>query len=336
MSSELRDTIAAIAVPGKGILAADESLNTIGKRLASINVENTEQNRRDYREMLFTSPDIHQYISGVILFEETLSQASSSGNTLAEVLNQQGILPGIKVDKGLVDLANTSAEKITQGLDGLKDRLLDYKKLGARFAKWRAVFNISATTPSLRAIEANAHTLARYAAICQDVGIVPIVEPELLMDGKHDLKRCQIATENVLQEVFHQLNLQGILLEGIILKPSMVIQGSECQTQASVDEVANATVSTLLRTVPAAVPTINFLSGGQSAELATAHLSAMNRNHPNLPWQLSFSYGRALQAPSLTIWQGDIRNVEAAKQALHKRAKLNGAATQGQYEASME
>lgn len=336
MSSELRDTVATIAVPGKGILAADESFNTIGKRFASINVENTEQNRRDYREMLFTSPDLGQYISGVILFEETLSQKSSNGKTLAEILNKQGILPGIKVDKGLVDLARTENEKVTQGLDGLADRLISYKQMGARFAKWRAVFTVSATTPSTLAIEANAHALARYAAICQAVDIVPIVEPELLMDGSHDITRCEEATQAVLHHVFHQLDRHKVLLEGMILKPSMVIPGTESKQKASVDQVADATVRTLLRTVPAAVPTINFLSGGQSAQLATEHLNAMNRNHPQLPWQLSFSYGRALQAPSLNIWQGHAENIDIAKQALQKRAKLNGAATQGQYKTEME
>lgn len=334
--NELQETINAIAIPGKGILAADESFKTIGKRFESINIENSEQNRATYREMLFTAPELSNYISGVILFEETLGQKSSTGNTLGEVLSQQGIVPGIKVDKGLVDLAFTDGEKVTQGLDDLTERLITYKEMGARFAKWRAVFNISATTPSPRAIEANDHALARYAAICQTVGIVPIVEPELLMDGDHDLERCFEATEAVLHQVFHHLNTQGVILEGMILKPSMVIPGNTCKKQASVDDVANATVKVLQRTVPAAVPTINFLSGGQSAELATAHLNAMNANHPQLPWQLSFSYGRALQAPSLETWHGDAAKVDAAKQALHKRAKLNGAASQGTYQEAME
>ena len=332
---QLLNTVKQLSVPGKGILAADESTKTIAKRLATIGVENTETNRRDYREMLFSTKDLQNYISGVILFEETLTQASHDGTSLGQLIANNGIVPGIKVDKGLVDLPYTN-EKITQGLDGLEERIIQYKKDGARFAKWRAVFNIADNLPSHTAIHANAHALGRYAGICQKQGIVPIVEPELLMDGKHTIERCFNATETVLHHVFHELHLQGIILEGIVLKPSMVIPGSECEKQASVAEVANATVQVLQRTVPAAVPTINFLSGGQSAELATQHLNAMNQCSNLLPWQLSFSYGRALQAPSLELWRGKAENVAAAQNELHKRAKLNGAAAKGEYKDQME
>lgn len=331
----LLSTIEQIAIKGKGILAADESHNTIGKRFDSIDIENTETNRRDYREMLFTAPGLSDYISGVILFEETLTQKSSQDNTLAEVLSKQGIVPGIKVDKGLVDL-NDAGEKVTQGLDCLADRLTEYKKVGAKFAKWRAVYTISYTLPSAQAIHANAHALARYASICQQAGIVPIVEPEVLMDGSHTIERCAEVTEVVLEEVFHQLQLNNVFLEGIILKPSMVIAGSTCKTQAAIDEVATQTVTILKRTVPAAVPTINFLSGGQTAEVATAHLNRMNQLFSDLPWQLSFSYGRALQAPSLQAWHGKAENLAAAQELMQKRAKLNGLATQGKYDTNME
>lgn len=334
--AELNETVSQIATNGKGILAADESTGTIGKRFASIQVECTEENRRDYRELLFTAPELNQYISGVILYEETLMQKTANGIPLPQLLEKQGICPGIKVDKGLTLLPNTDQENITQGLDGLEARLIQYKELGARFAKWRAVFNISAVKPSCLAIEANAHALARYAAICQQVGIVPIVEPEVLMDGDHDLARCADVTEHVLRTVFSHLAQHKVYLEGIILKPSMVIPGTDCKKTASIEEVAKATVTVLLRTVPAAVRTINFLSGGQSPELSTAHLDAMNRLYPNLPWHLSFSYGRALQAPSLHAWQGKRENVDKAKLALTKRAKLNSAASQGQYAQKME
>ena len=333
--TELLETVKQIALPGKGILAADESHGTCGKRFDSINVENTPDNRRDYRQMLFTTPGLNEHISGVILFEETLIQQSTQGATLGEVLSQQGIVPGIKVDKGLVDL-NDAGEKITQGLEGLKDRLIEYKAQGAKFAKWRAVYTISDTLPSTQAKHANAHALARYAAICQSVGIVPIVEPEVLMEGSHTIERCAEVTEAVLHEVFHELEINNVCLEGIILKPSMVIAGSTCSTQASVDTVAELTLAVLKRAVPAAVPTINFLSGGQSAELATEHLNRMNQMDKNLPWQLSFSYGRALQAPSLQCWQGDKSKVSEAQDIMHIRAKLNGLATMGDYNTGME
>lgn len=333
--NQLLATIKQIAVRGKGILAADESLKTIGKRFADIHVENTEIHRRDYREMLFTTPELARYISGVILFEETLGQKASNHRTLGEVLAQQGIVPGIKVDKGLINLP-FSDEKITQGLDGLSERLQAYKEMGARFAKWRATFTIANGQPSDLAIETNAHALARYAAICQEQGIVPIVEPEVLMDGDHSLERCREVTEAVLHAVFVQLNHHHVYLEGMILKPSMVIPGEAHQPHASVEAVARATIETLLRTVPAAVPSINFLSGGQSAELSTAHLNAMNALFPHLPWNVSFSYGRALQAPSLAAWHGDSAKVPAAQNALHKRARLNGLASCGEYSEAME
>lgn len=334
--SELLDTIARIAVPGKGILAADESHKTIGKRFASINLDNTELNRRDYREMLFTTPELAEWIGGVILFEETLGQKSSYSVTLADILAKQGIIPGIKVDKGLVTLPLTHDENVTQGLDGLPERLATYKEMGARFAKWRAVFTIGQHTPSRLAIKTNANMLARYAAICQNMGIVPIVEPEVLMDGDHDLERCHLVTTEVLHQVFNELYQNHVFLEGIILKPSMVIPGEKCTRPASVEQVARATVEVLKRTVPAAVPTINFLSGGQSAELSTEHLNAMNQLYPNLPWLLSFSYGRALQAPSLDVWHGKAENKVAAQKVLFKRSKLNGLASKGQYDPAME
>jgi len=325
-----------IGTRGKGILAADESTKTIQKRLASVNVESTEDTRRAYREMLFTAAGTADYLSGVILFEETLMQNASNGKLMPEILAAQGIIPGIKVDKGLVELPFTDGEKITQGLDGLADRLNDYKKYGAKFAKWRAVFNISETKPSTLAIKANAHALARYAAICQHVGIAPIVEPEVLMDGNHSIERCKVVTEEVLQTVFAELHTNNVILEGMILKPSMVIAGIDAKAQASVEQVARDTIEVLLHTVPAAVPTINFLSGGQSAELATEHLNMMNKLYPNLPWTLSFSYGRALQAPSLEAWHGDTENIKSAQAILLKRCKLNGLAVTGEYDKSME
>lgn len=335
-TAELQKTIDDIAIPGKGILAADESTGTIKKRFDTINTESTEDNRRIYREMLFTTTDLADYISGVILFEETLGQKASTGDTLGNVLAKQNIVPGIKVDKGLVELAGTDKEKVTQGLDGLGDRLANYKEMGARFAKWRAVFNISDVLPSTLAIETNAHNLARYAAICQAHGIVPIVEPEVLMDGNHSIERCAEVTESVLHSVFNHLNLNNVSLEHIILKPSMVISGADCPQQANSETIAKETVKILKRTIPAAVPTINFLSGGQSAEFATENLNLMNKLHDNLPWQLSFSYGRALQAPSLEAWSGKNDNIDHGKAALAKRAQCNGAASLGQYSSSME
>lgn len=333
--SELLATVKAIAVPGKGILAADESDKTIAKRFKSINLESTEENRRAYREMLLTAPEFSQYVSGVIFFEETLYQKHTDGTPFTQLLAKQGVVPGIKVDKGLVELPNCPGEQITQGLDGLTERLKKYKEQGARFAKWREVYHISDTTPSTLGIKANAEMLALYAAACQAQGIVPIVEPEVLMDGMHTIERCFEVTEAVLHAVFKALFKYNIFLEGIILKPSMVISGSECQAQASVKEVAEQTLTVLRRCVPAAVPTINFLSGGQSSEVATAHLNAMNQGKRN-PWNVSFSYGRALQDHALKTWGGKLENVSAAQAALHKRIKLNSLATLGQYEGAME
>lgn len=332
---ELEATVELLAARSKGILAADESDGTIAKRFASINLSSTPENRRDYREMLFTTPGLNEFISGVILFEETLIQKASNGKILSEILTEHGIVPGIKVDKGTVALPNSLDEKITQGLDGLAGRLSCYKEAGARFAKWRAVIDISDVKPSCLSIRANAQALANYAAICQSMGIVPIVEPELLMDGDHSLERCAQATEKVLQEVFYELNKSKVILEGMVLKPSMVIAGSTYAKKSSVQEVADATVKILRRTVPAAVSTINFLSGGQSPEQSTANLNAMNKGRIN-PWNLSYSYGRALQDPALKAWGGKKENINIAQQALYKRAKLNSAAAIGEYSESME
>ncbi len=331
----LETTIKAIATPGKGILAADESTSTITKRFNTINVESTEENRRAYRDLLFSAPHLNEYISGVILFEETLHQHTVNGTPFSTLLSQNGIVPGIKADKGLVPLNASSDEKITQGLDDLAKRLSEYKKAGARFAKWRALYQISDTLPSQIAIDKNADILAQYAAICQNQGIVPIVEPEVLMDGAHTIDRCSDVTENVLRAVFKALEKHLVKLEFIILKPSMVISGKDATLQASVEEVAQKTIELFRETVPATVPTINFLSGGQSDELATAHLDAMNKIG-NLPWNLSFSYGRALQTPALNIWKGKIENVKVAQDALLKRAKLNGFASEGKYKNNME
>lgn len=332
--NELQNTIEKIAVAGKGILAADESTATITKRFEAVGVTSTEQSRRDYREMLMMTPGINQFIAGVILFEETLGQKTSSGTPFPEALAKLGILPGIKVDKGLVIQPNTLNENITQGLDGLAERLVAYKAQGAVFAKWRSVYNISANTPSPLAIETNAEVLARYAAICQDNGIVPIVEPEVLIDGDHTIEQCEAASLPVLQAVFDALNRHKVSLEHIILKPSMVINGKTCGQKASVAQVAEATVRVLKRTVPAAVPTINFLSGGQTQLQATAHLNAMNKAH--LPWNVSYSYARALQDEAMKIWKGDAANVAAAQQSFYKRAKLNSLAATGKYTDAME
>lgn len=333
--SELESTISKLAAPGKGILAADESTGTITKRFQAVGVESTEESRRNYREMLLSTPGCNQYIAGVILFEETLNQKTSQGIAFPEMLKSIGILPGIKVDKGLIPLINAKDEQISQGLDGLPERLADYKAKGATFAKWRSVYQISGNTPSWLAIETNAEVLARYAAICQSVGIVPIVEPEVLIDGDHTIARCEEVSEPVLNTVFRALNRHKVSLEHIVLKPSMVISGKACAQKASVKEVAEATVRILRRTVPAAVPTINFLSGGQSSEQATAHLNLMNQIG-NLPWNVSFSYARALQDYAMKIWAGQAGNVQAAQAAFAKRAKLNSLAAVGKYTEAME
>ncbi|MFT4552924.1 MAG: fructose-bisphosphate aldolase class I [Chlamydiales bacterium] len=332
----MQETIEKMTAPGKGILAADESSPTIAKRFQSIDVESTEDKRCEYRELLFTTQGIEKFIHGVILFEETLSQSASNGKRFPDILQELGIVPGIKVDKGLAPLANSPNEKVTQGLDGLSERLAIYKDQGAQFAKWRAVYTINNTLPSSLAIQVNAECLARYAAICQEQGFVPIVEPEVLMAGTHDIARSEEVHKAVIHEVFQALHHHKVKLEYIILKPSMVISGSDNRIKASTEEVAEATIRVLRQTVPAAVPTINFLSGGQSDIEATAHLNAMNALGANNPWLLSFSYGRALQAPALQAWSGKAENKEVAQQALYKRAVLNAAASKGKYVAEME
>lgn len=332
----LARTIAELTAPGKGILAADESTGTIEKRLKAVNVASTEETRRDYRELLFSTPGLDEFISGVILFEETLIQKTAAGVSLPQLLATQGIVPGIKVDKGTLPLSGFPEEKITQGLDGLAQRLETYKQQGARFAKWRAVINIGAGIPTPQAIAANAHALARYAAICQEQGVVPIVEPEVLMDGDHSLATCARVTEEVLHAVFHALHQQRIAFEYMLLKPNMIVPGSAHADQVTPQQVAQATLTCMRRTVPAAVPGINFLSGGQSETTATANLHALNATGEKQPWVLSFSYGRALQASVLQAWRGESTNKSMAQQALYKRARLNGAATQGKYTAAME
>jgi fructose-bisphosphate aldolase class I len=336
VADELQATIEQMVQRGKGILAADESQPTIAKRFASIKVEPTEENCRAYRALLFTAPGIERYISGVIEFEDTLAQADSDGTPLPEVLVQRGIVPGIKVDKGKGSLALSPGDLITYGLDGLAERLRDYKNKGARFAKWREVYAISERNPTMLGIAANAEMLARYAAVCQDQGIVPIVEPEVLIDGEHSLARCAEVTEAVQNEIFHALHRHHVVLEHMILKPNMVLPGKDHPLRASATEIAAATLRVFRRTVPAAVPSINFLSGGLSPEEATANLNAMNAGFPDAPWLLSFSYGRALQQTVLQAWQGKVENVAAAQQALLKRARLNGAAQRGEYLPAME
>jgi fructose-bisphosphate aldolase class I len=332
---ELNSTARALVDASRGILAADESTGTITKRFASIDLESTEENRRAYRDMLFTAPGLESTISGVILFEETLYQATADGTAFSELLASRNVIPGIKVDKGAKPMALCAGETITEGLDGLRERLQAYREAGARFAKWRAVIRISEDLPTAACIDANAHALARYAALCQEQGIVPIVEPEVLMDGEHDIDTCEDVTSATLGAVFGQLDAQGVALEGMLLKPNMIISGSECPEQADVDTVAVATVRTLTRYVPAAVPGIVFLSGGQSDELATAHLNAMNKLGPH-PWVLSFSYGRALQASALRAWGGSVANVETAQKAFAHRAACNSAAVRGEYTQEME
>ena len=325
----------AMVASGKGILAADESTGSIEKRLKSVNVESTEANRRAYREMLFTTKGLEEGINGVILFDETLRQKAADGTPFPELLAKKGILPGIKVDTGAKEMALCPGETVTEGLDNLSKRCAEYVKLGAKFAKWRAVITIGADIPSAACVIANAHALARYAAICQAAGLVPIVEPEVLMDGDHTIERCEQVTEWTLRETFAALASQRVVLEHMVLKPSMVISGKSCAKQAGVQEVAARTLQTLKRTVPAAVPGCAFLSGGQSDELATAHLDAMNKIG-GAPWALTFSYGRALQHPSLTTWKGSAANVAAAQRALYHRARMNGLASVGQYRTELE
>ena len=333
--SELQATVEALVQPGKGILAADESVPTIAKRFMAIGVESTEENRRTYRSLILGAPGLGEYISGVILHEETLGQCTDGGTALPQWAARQGIVPGIKVDAGKIALATAPGDEITQGLDGLGQRLDAYKRQGARFAKWRAVYNVSDTLPSLLAVKANAESLARYAAICQEQGIVPIVEPEILIDGDHTMARCAEVTESVLHEVFHALHRHKVVLEHMLLKPSMVVPGKAHAQQATPAEVAAQTIRILRRTVPAAVPSVNFLSGGQTPEEATANLDSINRLGPQ-PWQLSFSFGRALQEPALQAWKGHAANARNSQGALLERARLNSAACQAKYSAAME
>lgn len=331
--AELCANAAAIATPGKGILAADESTGTIGQRFSKIELENNEENRRAYRELLFnTKQDVNKYISGVILFDETFYQKTADGVLFTELLKSQGILPGIKVDKGTVALPGTDGETATTGLDGLGDRCKKYYEGGARFAKWRAVLKIGNGCPSELSIQENAHTLARYAVICQENGLVPIVEPEVLMDGTHSIETSAAVTERVLAATFKALNDHHVLLEGILLKPNMVLSGTQAENRANPQQVAEYTVRTLQRTVPAAVPGITFLSGGQSEAEATANLNAINRHPGKKPWTLSFSYGRALQSSIIKTWKGDKNNIDAARQIYLQRAQFNGLAVLGKYE----
>jgi len=330
--TSLAETALALVAEGKGILAADESDGTIKKRFDSIDLESTETNRRDYREMLFTTKGAADYISGVILFDETIRQKGADGTRLVDILNAKGVIPGIKVDKGAKPLAFHDGETVTEGLDGLRDRLNDYASLGAKFTKWRGVYKIGDDMPSAACITANAHALARYAALAQEAGLVPIVEPEVLMDGDHDIETCEVVTEEVLRSVFSELAIAEVQLEGMLLKPNMVISGEDCPEQADHEEVAERTVGCFRRVVPAAVPGIVFLSGGQSDEDATLNLNAMNKMGPH-PWALSFSYGRALQAAPLKTWLGKADNVAAAQAAFFERAKANGEAAVGRYAA---
>jgi len=339
--AELRKIAHQIVDNGKGILAADESTGTIGKRLTSIGVENTEENRRLYRELLFTVPkenNLGQSLGGCILFEETLYQKTKDGVPFVKLLQDQGIVPGIKVDKGVVALPGTAVETVTQGIDGLLERCKEYKKAGAQFAKWRAVIKIGEHSPSELAIQENAVTLARYGTICQQAGLVPIVEPEVLCDGEHSLERCQEVTERVLAATYKACNDHHLYLEGSLLKPNMVTSGMQCSVQASPEQVAEATVITLQRTVPAAVVGVVFLSGGQSEDNATLNLNAINQQHDHgrKPWALSFSYGRALQASVLKAWKGQPENVKAAQVELHKRSYANHMASLGKYTGSVE
>jgi fructose-bisphosphate aldolase class I len=334
--ADLNKVAQAMVAPGRGILAADESSGTIKKRFDVIGVESSSDNRRDYRELLFRSTEaMSKYISGVILYDETIRQNAKDGTPLVEVIKKSGVIPGIKVDKGTKPLPFSPGDVITEGLDGLRERLIEYRALGAQFAKWRAVIDIGANIPSYAAILTNAHALGRYAALCQEEGIVPIVEPEVLMDGDHDAERCYVITEWLLKTVFEQLYYQKVALEGAVLKPNMVVAGKKAKNRAGVDEVAERTVKLLRACVPAAVPGIAFLSGGQSDEEATAHLDAMNRIG-GLPWRLTFSYGRALQAAPQKAWSGRNENVAAAQRAFAHRARMNSLATLGQWKRDLE
>ncbi|MGA3281170.1 MAG: class I fructose-bisphosphate aldolase [Smithella sp.] len=336
-SQELIAIAGAMIAEDKGLLAMDESNPTCNKRFARLGIPQTEGARRAYRELILTTPCLGECINGVILYDETIRQQKKDGTPFVKVITDAGIIPGIKVDTGAKDMAGHPGEKITEGLDGLRDRLAEYFQMGARFAKWRAVITISDGIPSRGCIEANAHALARYAALCQEAGMVPVIEPEVLMDGEHTLEWCSVVTQEVLRTVFDQLYTQRVILEGMILKPNMVLPGLTCPRQEAVEEVADATVRCLLRAVPAAVPGIAFLSGGQSGELASARLNAMNvRFKSRLPWALAFSFARAIQQPALEIWQGKEANVPAAQEALYHRARCNRAARRSKYNATVE
>ena len=330
----MTETARAMVAPGKGLLAADESAGTCKKRFDSVNVECTEENRRAYREMLFTTPNISEYVSGVILFDETLRQKTKDGTPIPEYLKKIGVIPGIKVDAGAHDMALHPGEKVTEGLDKLSERMQEYFKMGARFAKWRAVITIGDGIPTRACLEANAHALARYSAICQEASIVPIVEPEVLLDGTHTAERSESVHLDTLETLFHELARQDVSLEHVILKASMVVSGKENAKQAPVPEVAERTLRVLKRTVPAALPGVVFLSGGQTDENATAHLDAMNRM--GAPWPLTFSYSRALQAVALKAWRGQAGNVAAAQKAFHHRARMNSLAAKGQWSGNLE
>ena len=334
---ELIDTAKSMVAGDKGLLAMDESNPTCNKRFAQLGIPQTEETRRTYRELIVTTPGLGDSISGAILYDETIRQQKRDGTSFVKALTDSGIIPGIKVDTGAKDMAGHPGERITEGLDGLRDRLAEYSQMGARFAKWRAVIAVGDGIPSRACIEANAQALARYAALCQEAGLVPVVEPKVLMDGAHTLERCSEATEEVLRTVFDQLYMQQVTLEGMILKPNMVLPGLTCPKQETVDEVADATVRCLLRAVPGAVPGIAFLSGGQPGELASARLNAMNvRFKARAPWALAFSFARAIQQPALEIWRGQESHVSAAQQALYHRARCNRAARRGEYNAAME
>ena len=335
--AELRDTAKHLMAEGKGILAMDESNGTCNKRFEKLGIATTEENRRTYRELILTALGISNYISGAILYDETIRQSQADGKSFVKVMQDAGMIPGIKVDTGAKELAGHNNEKVTEGLDGLRDRIAEYYQMGARFAKWRAVISIGNNIPSDGCIEANAHALARYAVLCQEGGLVPIVEPEVLINGDHTIERCYEVTEKTLHEVFRQLYVQGVAYDQMILKPSMVISGDNCPTQASVEQVAIETVRCLLNTVPPNVPGIAFLSGGQSKERSSAHLNYMNANFKSqFPWRVTFSYARAIQQPALDYWCGKAENVAEAQRILVQRAKLNSAASNGIYTEEME
>lgn len=335
--NSLVDTVRALFEGDRGLLAMDESNPTCNKRFEAAGILQSEENRREYREMIITTPGLSQFIGGLILYDETIHQVTADGTPFVQIIQEAGIIPGIKVDLGEEDLAAHPGEKITAGLDGLRERLADYSKMGARFAKWRSVITVGEFIPSRGCIEANMQTLARYAALCQEAGLVPIVEPEVLMEGTHSMDRCRDVTEEVLRTLFNELFRQGVILEGLILKPNMILPGLTCSHQQSVEVVAKATVHSLLKVVPAAVPAVAFLSGGQSGELASERLNAMNLQFKGrLPWSLTFSFARAIQYPALEIWNGKESNVPAAQQALSHRAKCNWAARGGEYSKAIE